>query len=192
MDEASLDMVTDTEPAVECDSSAHINIGEHFQVTCIPNCDPNGYQESKEDVHERLLWDANLIKDAADESKGNFIISIHVSPLGNVREIEGPLECVLFSVNMFLDFACCAAIPGGGRNKEYALHVLQLCEGKIHVSRFHSLLRWHSSQNDGIDEFITRELGNSLYPNGRWTFIRNYWLKRYSHTRRTASLSEIN
>ncbi|CAG7818712.1 unnamed protein product, partial [Allacma fusca] len=31
----------------------------------------------------------------------------------------------------YLEFACCSAIPGGGRNKEYALHVLNNCNGDI-------------------------------------------------------------
>lgn len=31
----------------------------------------------------------------------------------------------------YLEFACCAAVAGGGRNKEYALHVLALCQGNI-------------------------------------------------------------
>jgi hypothetical protein len=39
-----------------------------------------------------------------------------------------------FAVEMYLEFACCAAVPGGGRNKEYALHVLHMCHGNIHVS----------------------------------------------------------
>lgn len=34
---------------------------------------------------------------------------------------------------MYMDFACCAAVPGGGRNKEYALHLLHLCKGNIQV-----------------------------------------------------------
>lgn len=38
---------------------------------------------------------------------------------------------------MYLDFACCAAVPGGGRNKEYAMHLLQMCSGNIHVSNIH-------------------------------------------------------
>lgn len=37
------------------------------------------------------------------------------------------------AVDMYLDFACCAAVPGGGRNKEYAMHLLNLCGGSIHV-----------------------------------------------------------
>lgn len=35
---------------------------------------------------------------------------------------------------MYLEFACCAAVPGGGRNKEYALHLLNMCHGEVHVS----------------------------------------------------------
>lgn len=39
----------------------------------------------------------------------------------------------LLAVEMYLQFACCAAVPGGGRNKEYALHLLHMCKGNIHV-----------------------------------------------------------
>lgn len=42
----------------------------------------------------------------------------------------------LVTVDMYLEFACCAAVPGGGRNKEYALHLLHLCHGNIHVSLY--------------------------------------------------------
>ncbi|XP_063991092.1 mucin-12 isoform X2 [Diachasmimorpha longicaudata] len=34
-------------------------------------------------------------------------------------------------VDMYLQFACCASVPGGGRNKEYALHLLHMCKGNI-------------------------------------------------------------
>ena len=37
-------------------------------------------------------------------------------------------------IQHYLDFACCASIPGNGTNKEYALHLLQLCKGNIKVS----------------------------------------------------------
>lgn len=43
---------------------------------------------------------------------------------------------VLLAVEMYLQFACCAAVPGGGRNKEYALHLLHMCKGNIHVRYF--------------------------------------------------------
>jgi hypothetical protein len=42
--------------------------------------------------------------------------------------------CYSVAVEMYLEFACCAAVPGGGRNKEYALHLLHMCHGNIHVS----------------------------------------------------------
>lgn len=35
-------------------------------------------------------------------------------------------------LDMYLHFACCAGIPGGGRNTEYALHLLHMCKGNIH------------------------------------------------------------
>lgn len=41
---------------------------------------------------------------------------------------------LMVSVDKYLEFACCSAIPGGGRNKEYALHLLSLCHGDINVS----------------------------------------------------------
>ncbi|KAK2162559.1 hypothetical protein LSH36_96g02011 [Paralvinella palmiformis] len=31
----------------------------------------------------------------------------------------------------YQDFACCAAIPGNGTNKEYALHLLYICKGNV-------------------------------------------------------------
>lgn len=44
---------------------------------------------------------------------------------------------LFFAVDMYLEFACCAALPGGGRNKEYALHILHLCQGNIHVKTYY-------------------------------------------------------
>ncbi|XP_050306418.1 uncharacterized protein LOC126743390 isoform X2 [Anthonomus grandis grandis] len=41
-------------------------------------------------------------------------------------------DCTDSEVDMYLEFACCAAIPGGGRNKEYAMHLLHMCSGNIH------------------------------------------------------------
>ncbi|XP_075530351.1 uncharacterized protein LOC142563654 isoform X1 [Dermacentor variabilis] len=34
-------------------------------------------------------------------------------------------------VENYLELACCAAIPGGGRNREYAFHILALCQGNL-------------------------------------------------------------
>lgn len=37
------------------------------------------------------------------------------------------------TVQYYQDFACCAAVPGNGANKEYALHLLQITGGDIKV-----------------------------------------------------------
>ncbi|XP_017769279.1 PREDICTED: uncharacterized protein LOC108557319 isoform X2 [Nicrophorus vespilloides] len=44
----------------------------------------------------------------------------------------GIAGCTDAEVDMYLDFACCAAVPGGGRNHEYAIHLLHMCAGNIH------------------------------------------------------------
>ncbi|KAG8227229.1 hypothetical protein J437_LFUL008193 [Ladona fulva] len=63
-------------------------------------------------------------------------------------------------LDMFLEFACCAAVPGGGRNKEYALHLLQMCHGNIHEAMLrlmqptpklpqgHPLLTYHYAESE--------------------------------------------
>jgi len=51
-----------------------------------------------------------------------------------MRERIVSAACDSVAVEMYLEFACCAAVPGGGRNKEYALHLLHMCHGNIHVS----------------------------------------------------------
>ena len=40
-----------------------------------------------------------------------------------------------FTVQWYLDFSCCAAVPGNGLNKELALHLLQLKKGNIMVGQ---------------------------------------------------------
>ncbi|XP_025419311.1 uncharacterized protein LOC112689690 isoform X2 [Sipha flava] len=66
-----------------------------------------------------------------------------IPPISKVRTIREPSNdyllwdpCITNSasdreVEMYMDFACCAAVPGGGRNKEYALHLLHLCKGNV-------------------------------------------------------------
>ncbi|CAH1983323.1 unnamed protein product [Acanthoscelides obtectus] len=44
----------------------------------------------------------------------------------------GIANCTDSEVDMYLEFACCAAVPGGGRNKEYAMQLLFMCGGNIH------------------------------------------------------------
>ncbi|KAK9869215.1 hypothetical protein WA026_002966 [Henosepilachna vigintioctopunctata] len=72
----------------------------------------------------------------------------------------GIRRCTDNEVDMYLDFACCAAVPGGGRNKEYAMHLLNMCGGNIHEAMLklmqpspslpsdHPLLCYQYSEND--------------------------------------------
>ncbi|XP_065352605.1 pneumococcal serine-rich repeat protein-like isoform X3 [Cloeon dipterum] len=61
-------------------------------------------------------------------------------PCREMAQMETPREHLLWDPNvgasegeidMYLEFACCAAVPGGGRNKEYALHLLNMCHGNV-------------------------------------------------------------
>ncbi|CAH0550552.1 unnamed protein product [Brassicogethes aeneus] len=69
-------------------------------------------------------------------------------------------NCSDSEVEIYLDFACCAAVPGGGRNKEYAMHLLHMCGGNIHDAMLrlmqpspnlpadHPLLCYHYTESD--------------------------------------------
>ena len=89
-------------------------------------------------------------------------------------------------MDSFLEFACCDAVPGGGRNYEYALHVLELCDGDIHEAMVqlmqrnprlppdHALLSydygttglWSGSEMDDFVKGLTRFCKN-------WVLISN-------------------
>ncbi|KAI5746256.1 hypothetical protein M8J77_001604 [Diaphorina citri] len=88
--------------APESDITPHVNIGPQYQAL-IPECCPYGAKVEREPAYEHLLWDPGISKVTSNSE-----------------------------VDMYLEFACCAAVPGGGRNKEYALHLLHLCNGNIH------------------------------------------------------------
>ncbi|XP_075222502.1 uncharacterized protein LOC142325068 isoform X2 [Lycorma delicatula] len=96
------DLSSSEELAPESDAVPHINIGSHHQAT-IPQWLGDQRKPEREPSYEHLLWDPGISKLASD------------------NEVE-----------MYLEFACCAAVPGGGRNKEYALHLLHLSNGNIH------------------------------------------------------------
>nr|CAD7443398.1 unnamed protein product [Timema bartmani] len=91
-----------TETAPESDATPHINLGPDFQCV-IPQWNPDREKANREPSYEHLLWDPGISKVSTDSE-----------------------------VDMYLEFACCAAVPGGGRNKEYALHLLHMCHGNIH------------------------------------------------------------
>ncbi|XP_015589246.2 uncharacterized protein LOC107264937, partial [Cephus cinctus] len=79
-----------------------INIGTRYQAT-IPPVRCDGDRGRGGPEVDHLLWDPGINNVLTD------------------NELE-----------MYLQFACCAAVPGGGRNKEYALHLLHMCKGNIH------------------------------------------------------------
>ncbi|XP_066995962.2 serine-rich adhesin for platelets [Anabrus simplex] len=87
---------------IESDTTPHINVGPAFQCT-VPQWNPDREKANREPSYEHLLWDPGISKVCSDSE-----------------------------VEMYLEFACCAAVPGGGRNKEYALHLLHMCRGNIH------------------------------------------------------------
>ncbi|KAF5271731.1 hypothetical protein FQA39_LY08054 [Lamprigera yunnana] len=82
-------------------------------------------------------------------------------------------------VDMYLDFACCAAVPGGGRNKEYAMHLLHLCGGNIHDAMLklmhpfptlpldHPLLHYHYSDSDKWSSEEIEAFQHSLFKYGK-------------------------
>ncbi|KAF0311096.1 Zinc finger protein 541 [Amphibalanus amphitrite] len=85
----------------ETDVIAHINVGPKYQATV-----PEYVGDTRPvglDVHRaELLW--------------------HPRTLEKIPQRE---------LDMYLEFACCASSPAGGRNKEYALHLLHMTGGNI-------------------------------------------------------------
>ncbi|XP_064623846.1 uncharacterized protein LOC135485588 isoform X2 [Lineus longissimus] len=92
----------DEEPPPETDVKPHVNIGTQYQAE-IPHFNANKRESLKTVSEEDLVWAPSSCADNTEEE----------------------LQC-------YLDFACCAAIPGNGNNKEYAVHLLHLVEGDIH------------------------------------------------------------
>ncbi|XP_054714606.1 uncharacterized protein LOC129224210 [Uloborus diversus] len=87
--------------APESDIHPHVNIGSNYQAK-IPQFSHN-------------FKDALLVEHKADKVWDP-------STLDGISEEE---------VDSYLELACCAVVPGGGQNKEFALHLLQLCKGNI-------------------------------------------------------------
>ncbi|GFX31367.1 zinc finger protein 541 [Trichonephila clavipes] len=128
--ETTSDMEEEFTEVPESDSVPHVNIGSNYQAK-IPPFNPN-------------FKDALLVKHKADKvwdpSTMDFISD---------EEVE-----------MYLDLSCCALISGGGRNKEYALHLLHMCKGNVKdailslidsrpkLPSHHPLLTFQYSEND--------------------------------------------
>lgn len=112
---------TSNDSTPESDSTPHINVGAQYQCNSLPKCQ-SGKEKDDREPSEHLLWNPE-IGNLCTDSEGNF----------TKLENETYISIIKFLVDMYLDFACCAAVPGGGRNKEYALHLLHMCGGNIHV-----------------------------------------------------------
>ncbi|XP_015926760.1 zinc finger protein 541 [Parasteatoda tepidariorum] len=128
--ECTPEVEEDITEAPESDILPHVNIGSNYQAK-IPPFNPN-------------FKDALLVKHKADKVWDP-------STMDSLSEEE---------VEMYLELSCSAVVPGGGRNKEYALHLLQMCKGKIKdailslmdtgpkLSPKHPLLTFQYSEND--------------------------------------------
>ncbi|GIY07466.1 zinc finger protein 541 [Caerostris extrusa] len=114
----------------ESDSVPHVNIGSSFQAK-IPPYNPN-FKDALLVKHKAdKMWDPSTMDSLSDEE-----------------------------VELYLDLSCCALVSGGGRNKEYALHLLHACKGNIKdailglidsnpkLPPYHSLLSFQYSEND--------------------------------------------
>uniref|UniRef100_T1IPX5 Transcriptional-regulating factor 1 n=1 Tax=Strigamia maritima TaxID=126957 RepID=T1IPX5_STRMM len=85
----------------ESDVQPHVNIGPQYQAV-LPICKGKSMDRFYEQDKADLVWDPKVETNISEE------------------EVEA-----------YLEFACCAAIPGGGRNKEYALIVLHMANGNL-------------------------------------------------------------
>ncbi|GIX66669.1 mitotic deacetylase-associated SANT domain protein [Caerostris darwini] len=114
----------------ESDSVPHVNIGSSFQAK-IPPYNPN-FKDALLVKHKAdKMWDPSTMDSLSDEE-----------------------------VELYLDLSCCALVSGGGRNKEYALHLLHACKGNIKdailglidsnpkLPPYHPLLSFQYSEND--------------------------------------------
>ncbi|XP_014218337.2 uncharacterized protein LOC106646732 [Copidosoma floridanum] len=79
-----------------------INVGTRYQATIPQLLTHEADRMTIEPEMDHLLWDP-CIDSALTETE----------------------------LSMYLQFACCATVPAGGRNKEYALHLLHMCNGNV-------------------------------------------------------------
>ncbi|KAG8190118.1 hypothetical protein JTE90_026688 [Oedothorax gibbosus] len=118
------------EEVPESDSVPHVNIGSNYQAK-IPPFNPHFKDTLMEKHRADKVWDPTSVDSLTDEE-----------------------------VELYLDLSCCALVPGGGRNKEYALHLLQICKGNIkdaimslmdckpRLPPHHPLLSFQYTEND--------------------------------------------
>ncbi|XP_049826853.1 uncharacterized protein LOC109598471 isoform X2 [Aethina tumida] len=92
--------------------------------TSIWNCEPIPETDSTPHINVGPQFQCNIPP-----------VSSRLNPVSKHEDLlwdPGINNCSDAEVDMYLDFACCAAVPGGGRNKEYAMHLLHMCSGNIH------------------------------------------------------------
>lgn len=116
--------------APETDILPHVNIGSQFQAR-LPHCNSNKLDALKCDDKADKVWDPSVSDNLLDEE-----------------------------VEMYLDLSCSSVVPGNGKNKEYALHILHLAEGNIQEAILqlmnpnpvlpadHPLLTYHYPETD--------------------------------------------
>ncbi|GFQ87091.1 mitotic deacetylase-associated SANT domain protein [Trichonephila clavata] len=128
--ETTSDMEEEFTEVPESDSVPHVNIGSNYQAK-IPPFNPN-FKDALLVKHKAdKVWDPSTMEFISDEE-----------------------------VETYLDLSCCALISGGGRNKEYALHLLHMCKGNVKdailslidsrpkLPSHHPLLTFQYSEND--------------------------------------------
>lgn len=141
------------EPPPETDIQPHVNVGPQFQTNL-----PRFIGDKKKAVgipaKEAIMWDPDIVNNLTEEE-------------------------VLF----YQDFACCAAIPGNGTNKEFALHLLQLCNGDVkeamlklmkgekHLGRARSLLSYDYLE---VMSWSTEEV--EAYQNAMLKYNKDFFL----------------
>lgn len=86
----------------ETDIQPHVNIGPTFQAR-IPAFNKNKDEAKFRKEKADLVWDPTLADSLTDED-----------------------------IESFLELSCSACVPGSGRNKEYAMHLLSIAKGDIH------------------------------------------------------------
>lgn len=85
----------------ETDIQPHVNIGPNFQAR-IPAFNKNKDEAKYRQEKADLVWDPSLAESLTD------------------ADLES-----------YLELSCCACVPGSGRNKEYAMHLLNITKGDI-------------------------------------------------------------
>lgn len=111
-----------------------INVGPEYQAE-IPPFKGNRKRKQALRNFDEKLWDPSILELCSfQEGTLKYIHEDHADTIPNYSVHQ--LEIIIYNciVDKYLEFACCSAVPGGGANKEYALHLLTLSKGNIKVS----------------------------------------------------------